>query len=247
MNKITIAVIVVIVLGFGGLITYTALNNNQHEAIDYTQYDAAKIIPADDNNGNIADHVRGKEDSPVVLVEYADFQCPGCASAIKTVNSIYKSYGDRVAFVFRHFPLNGHPNARSAAAASEAAAKQGYFWEMADTLYSNRASWVDETGSSRTEQYVELFAGIAPNGNIEQFRTDMNDEMVAKHISFDYDLGRNVSDVSATPSFYVNGKNVYIMDAKSQDELKQLVEDELNAALKENGMETGPAKTSLTK
>src|SRR3954468_22911130 len=78
-----------------------------------------------------ADHVRGSLRAPVVLVEYGDYECPYCHNAQPVVEEVRRRMGDRLAFVFRHFPLNSiHPNASFAARAAEAAGLQGKFWEM---------------------------------------------------------------------------------------------------------------------
>ena len=113
---------------------------------------------------------------------------------------LHRQYGDRVAFVFRNFPINGHQNARAASAACESAGFQGYFWDMLETLYSNRADWVDATGSKRTDIFTNLFKEIAPDGDVEKFRADLNDANIEKKINFDYGLGRNVDKVDGTPS-----------------------------------------------
>ena len=87
MNKFTVGAIVAILLAFGGLVVWSSINSGNKT--DYDKYDTAKIIPADDNNGNIGEHVRGKEDSSVVLVEYAELQCPGCATMMPKVSKLH--------------------------------------------------------------------------------------------------------------------------------------------------------------
>lgn len=241
MNKITVAVIVVILASFGGLVAWSSMNSN---AVDYGKYDATKIIAADSNNGEIGDHVRGKKDSPVVMVEYTDMQCSGCASALPTMKEIYDEYEDRVAFVFRNFPISGHQNARAAAAAAESAGMQGYYWEMIDALYTNQASWYSLTGAKRTEEFVSLFQQVVPDGDAEAFRTNMSDERIEKKISFDYALGSKVQKVNETPSFFVNGIAIKVGDAKTQDELKENIEKKLDEALSKNGLETGKKENS---
>ncbi len=85
------------------------------------------------------DHIRGAEDAPVTLVEYGDFECPYCGQAEQVIRELLASSGDDVRYVWRHLPLNDvHPNAQIAAEASEAAAAQGRFWEMHDTLLGHQ-------------------------------------------------------------------------------------------------------------
>ncbi|MEX1068649.1 MAG: thioredoxin domain-containing protein, partial [Patescibacteria group bacterium] len=74
-----------------------------------------------------SDWVKGDKDASVVLIEYSDLQCPACAAYAPLVNQILGEFGDRIAFVYRHFPLPSHKNAEPAALAAEAAGKQGKF------------------------------------------------------------------------------------------------------------------------
>jgi protein-disulfide isomerase len=241
MNKVTVVAIVVILALFGGLIAWSSISNHG-SGIDFSQYDSAKLIAGDDNNGGIADHVRGQtEDPKVIVVEYADLQCPGCASVMPHIHKLFEQYGDRVAFVYRNFPIGmGHPNARAAAAAAESAGFQDKYWEMVETIYANRAEWTGEVGDKRTQVFVDLFKEIAPEGDADKFRSDMSNPNIEKKVNFDYNLGREKDNVEATPGFYVNGKEVEIGDdIQTSEQLKDAVEAKINEALKEQGLETG--------
>lgn len=233
MNKFTVAIIILILGAFGALVAFTLNRPDPNEQPDYSEIDTSKIIEARDENGQIADHVRGNANSSVVVVEYADFQCPGCASMVPHLDAIYSKYQNDVAFVFRNFPISGHANARAASAAAEAAGRQGYFWEMYETLYTNRNSWVEKTGEARTNTLAELFAGVAKDGNVDQFRADLSDENIAKKIDFDYTLGKEYDKVAATPSIYVNGELVDITNVKTFDEVEKAVCDKIDAALEQ--------------
>lgn len=86
-----------------------------------------------------ADHSRGPENAPLTVVEYGDYQCPGCGQAYPIVKQIQKHFGKRLRFVFRNFPLNeSHPEAESAAETAEFAGARGKFWQMHDALYENQ-------------------------------------------------------------------------------------------------------------
>ncbi len=233
MNKSTIAVIILIVAAFGGAIVWSSIKTAQSsDTVDFSQYNASDIQEASDANGNIAEHVRGKTDSKVTLIEYADLQCPGCASAMTTVNSIYEEYGDRVAFVFRNFPIQGHQNARAASAAAESAGFQGYYWEMVTAMYANRSSWISASGTTRTEAFATIFQNAAPEGDVEKFKSDLSEARITKKIDFDYGLGKNNHKVTATPAFYVNGEAIDISSAGTQDDLKKQITDKLDEELK---------------
>jgi protein-disulfide isomerase len=240
MNKVTVVAIVVILALFGGLLAWSSISN-QGSAIDFSQYDSSKLIAGDDNNGGIADHMRGQIDNPkVIVVEYADLQCPGCASVMPHIHKLFEQYGDRVAFVYRNFPIAGHQNARAAAAAAESAGFQDKYWEMVETIYANRAEWMSEVGDKRTQVFMDLFKEIAPEGDVDKFRSDMGNPSIEKKVNFDYNLGREKDDVNATPAFYVNGKAVEIGDdIETSEQLKDAVEAKINEVLKELGLETG--------
>ena len=197
---------------FGGLFVFSSLNSDNK--IDYSKYDSHKIIEADENNGNIADHVRGKADSKVVVIEYADLQCPGCASMMPKMSSLHEEYGDRVAFVFRNYNLSYHQNARAASAAAEAAGLQGFFWEMLEAAYANQSDWeyISDT-AKRTDAFAGIFEqASAGKGDVEKFKSDLTSPAIQKKIDFDIGLGKRVDQISATPSVFVNGEAVEIDD-----------------------------------
>lgn len=98
--------------------------------------------------------VKGNRDAKVVIYEYSDFECPWCAEERLVLAGIEKAYGNKVAIVFRHFPLDLHPNARSAGMAAICAQEQGKFWQYHDKLFAdqdhlsdaNYLKWANEIG-----------------------------------------------------------------------------------------------------
>lgn len=107
----------------------------------------ADARPVDDT-----DHIRGNVDAPITIIEYSDFECPFCGRFHPTMNQVVAN-NDDVNWVYRHFPLSSiHPNAQKAAEASECAADQGKFWEMADEMIENQAA-----GLSRAQ--LSTYAG----------------------------------------------------------------------------------------
>jgi protein-disulfide isomerase len=81
-----------------------------------------------------SDHFQGNENAKVVLVEYGDYQCPHCGHAYPILKEVQKHFGENLKFVFRNFPLeNIHAFALPAAIATEAASKQGKYWEIKTT------------------------------------------------------------------------------------------------------------------
>ena len=129
------------------------------------------------------DHVRGPEDAPVTLVKYGDYECPYCGELHPTLKELQERAGERVRFVFRHFPLDSvHPRARRAALAAEAAASQGRFWEMHDLLYENQ----DELGDEDLRRHAATL-GL----DLRRFEEDR--------------LGGERAGVGGTPALFVNG------------------------------------------
>ena len=85
------------------------------------------------------DHIRGPADAPVTLLEYGDYECAFCAAAHRIVATIEAALGNKLRFVFRHFPLTSvHPHAQLAAEAAEAAGAQNEFWAMHGILFRNQ-------------------------------------------------------------------------------------------------------------
>ncbi len=88
---------------------------------------------------NEKDHILGQINAPVTFVEYGDYQCPLCRLSHPIIKQLRKELGEKLCFVFRHFPLKqSHPDAFPLAQASEAAARQNKFWEMHEALFEKQ-------------------------------------------------------------------------------------------------------------
>ena len=140
------------------------------------------------------DHVRGNPDAPATLLEYGDFQCPYCEDAFSTVEEVRRRLGDRVRFVFRHFPLaEKHPRALLAAQAAEAAGAQGRFWEMHDRLFRARRR-LEPDDLRRYAQELGL--------DLERFDAELAGEVHLQRVLEQRASGER-SGVTATPAFFV--------------------------------------------
>ncbi|MEI6346294.1 MAG: thioredoxin domain-containing protein [bacterium] len=148
-----------------------------------------------------ADWILGNPNASTTLVEYGDFQCPACGVFSSVVNSIQKELGPNLRVIFRHFPLQQHANARTAAQAAEAAGKQGKFWEMHDMIYEHQRDWSEK---SKTDA-IAVFAGYAQKLklNIDTFGKDMNDGKLVDKIEASFDQGVSFG-VDSTPTFFLN-------------------------------------------
>ena len=169
------------------------------------------------------DWVRGSASSTVTLTEYGDFQCPACGAYEPLVQSVEAAYGTRVRFIFRHFPLQQHPNARPAAMASEAAGAQGKFWEMHDLLYAKQHDWEN---SDNPEAIFITYAETLKL-NINTFKDSLNSKVLARKISDSYDYGV-LFNVDGTPAFFLN--DTRIENPANLDGFKTLIDAALNAS-----------------
>ncbi len=145
---------------------------------------------------NDSDHIKGKENAPITLVEYGDFECPYCRQAYSIVEEIQKIKRNGLRVIFRNFPLSEvHPHALHAAYAAEASAKQGKFWEMHYLLFENQEALEDQK-----------LIGYAKDLNLDsqQFKKDMRSEEVARKVKDDFMNGVR-SGVNGTPTFFING------------------------------------------
>ena len=145
------------------------------------------------------DHIRGPEESMVTLVEYGDFECPYCGMAEPVVRELLRDYGE-IRYVWRHLPLTDvHPNAQMAAEAAEAAARQGAFWEMHDLLLDHQ----DALHPRDLVRYADSL-GL----DTEKFIADLHKHAGRGHVEEDLESA-DLSNVSGTPTFFVNGKRHY--------------------------------------
>jgi Na+/H+ antiporter NhaA len=153
------------------------------------------VVPVDEER----DHIRGPAKAPVTVVEYGDFECPYCGLAEPSVRELLSDFGD-VRYVWRHLPLTDvHPHAQLAAEATEAAAKQGAFWELHDQLLEHQGALTvrDLTGYATS-------LGL----DIERFTADLRKNAGAARVAEDTDSA-DLSGVSGTPTFFVNGMRHY--------------------------------------
>ena len=143
--------------------------------------------------GDPTDHRRGGGGRQLVV--YGDFECPYTAAAMRGIGALLESGGE-FELVFRHFPLRSiHPHAEAAAAASEAAARQGRFWEMHDVLFRNQRH-LEPVDLRRYAERLGL--------DVVRFESDLVDAAVAARIERDIDSGER-SGVDGTPSLFIDG------------------------------------------
>jgi protein-disulfide isomerase len=165
----------------------------------------------------------GPEGAPVVLEEFGDYQCAACKQVFPDVEAIKREYGDRLRFVFRHYPITSmHPHALVAAHAAEAAGQQGKFWEMHRALYERQQVW------SRTPDPRPLFESYAREAglDVERFRRDIGGPEADARLVADHARARSLN-VESTPTFFLNGRKLPPTPAFGR-ELRAQIERELN-------------------
>ncbi|OGF63404.1 hypothetical protein A2926_03960 [Candidatus Giovannonibacteria bacterium RIFCSPLOWO2_01_FULL_44_40] len=159
---------------------------------------------------------KGNKNAQIVLIEYSDFQCPACAIYYPLVNKLSEELGDKISFVYRHFPLKQHQNAEPAAWAAEAAGRQGKFWEMHDLIFENQKIWSDQKNAE------ELFIKYAEALSLDmaKFKEDVGSKEINEKVESDYQSGLRAG-VDSTPTFFLNGKR--IQNSQNYEEFKNAV------------------------
>ncbi|HWX86732.1 MAG TPA: Na+/H+ antiporter NhaA [Solirubrobacteraceae bacterium] len=156
-----------------------------------------EILDLADDIDPARDHVRGAKEAPVTLLEYGDYECPYCGQAEVVIRELLDSFGDELRYVWRHLPLNDvHPHAQMAAEAAEAAASQGDFWAMHDTLLAHQ----NELSLPALRDDAERL-GL----DVERFWEDLRRRAHAPRIDQDVATA-DASDVAGTPTFFINGR-----------------------------------------
>ncbi len=139
---------------------------------------------------------KGPANAPVLIVEFADFECPFCGAVKPVIDSLFEKFPGKVRLVFKNFPLSMHQNAEKAARAAVAAQKQGKFWEMHGLLFENQTA----LDPPNLEKLAEK-AGL----NLSQFREDFASLATVDAVARDRKQGESL-DLEGTPSIFINGR-----------------------------------------
>jgi predicted DsbA family dithiol-disulfide isomerase len=159
--------------------------------------------------------VRGNPAAPVTVVEFSDFECPYCGRARPTVFRVLQTYGDKVRWVFRHFPLDFHSEARKAGEAAVCAGDQGHFWEMHDRLFAHQGQL----------DVPDLKAHAAALGlDTAAFDQCLDSGRHAARVEADSEEGARLG-VSGTPAFFIDGRP--LVGAQPFDSFAEIIDDEL--------------------
>ena len=169
----------------------------------------------------------GSPTATVTIEEFADFQCPTCASVHPVMSEIKSAYGSRIRFIFRNFPLSipQHDKAYEAAVAAEAAGMQGKFWEMQNLLFQNQKNWTADPNYKQTWKGYASTIGL----DVEKWENDRIGLVAKNRVDADLTRGKGAG-VSSTPTIFINNTEVPFDQIRSASSLRQIIDAELAKA-----------------
>jgi protein-disulfide isomerase len=193
---------------------------------------APAAAPAQPTIGDIRevtseDHIRGAQNAKVTIIEYSDFECPFCKRFHPTMQQLVDEYPNDVRWVYRHFPLEQlHSKAPKQAEATECAAEQGKFWEMADKIFE-----VTPANNGLDMAKLPTYAKDAGVPDIPKFQECLDSGKYVQHVQDD------IADAQAaggrgTPYSVVltaDGKKLPLSGAQPYSSVKQLVDEALGS------------------
>ncbi len=168
----------------------------------------------------------GKKDAAITVVEYSDFQCGYCSRAHGTVEQIRKAYGDKVKFIYKHFPVTGAPMSKPAARYFEALSmmypeKPEKAYQFHDLIFKNQGA-VQSKGDAALKSFLTTVVGAKSVATVLKMAS--SDE-VTKRIETDSKQARDLG-IQGTPAFAVNG--VVVKGARPFEYFKGIIDRQLN-------------------
>ncbi len=207
------SVVVIVIASIWGLV----LLANSEKPSSQVVSNLPKVEKSDIATGSATQNT-----AKVTLIEYADFQCPACASYHPLVKQLLSDFEGEIYFVYRFFPLTQiHQNAFLASQVALASHNQGKFWEMHDILFENQSSWANS--SKAKDIFIEYAKRL--NLDIAKLDTDITAASTKDFINKQLNQGIGIG-VNATPTFFID--NVKIKNPRSYDDFKNLIQDALN-------------------
>lgn len=197
-------------------------------------------IPANAPIGAQPPNLLGSASAPVTVEEFADFQCPTCASIHPIMKDVQAAFGSRIKFIYRNYPLTQiHKNSYNAAVAAEAAGLQdkNKFWEMQNLLFTNQAVWSNLADPQPTFKEYAGKIGL----DIARWENDMLG-MPAK-ARVDADLARaRALNITSTPTVFINGQAATQAQLNFEG-IKGLIDAELQKAPAQTAPPAAPASS----
>lgn len=180
----------------------------------------------------------GSPSATVTVEEFADYQCPTCATVHPKMQEITKLYGNRIKFVYRSFPLvQIHPHAYDAAVAAEAAGLQGKFWEMQNQLFPNQQEWATSPDARKVFEGYAQKIGL----DVAKYQNDVLGLAAKARVDADLQRGRAIG-INGTPSIYINGKSLPF-EQFTVEAMQKAIDAEMQ---KPSGQTSGQASNQAT-
>lgn len=157
--------------------------------------EAKKVPPVTDS-----DRINGSKDADILMIEYSDFECPYCEKFHPTANQAMDEYGDKIAWVYRHYPLSFHPRALPAANASECVyhlAGNDAFWKFVNTVFGNQEKYLPDDGLAE--------AAVASGANKSDFQSCFSSSKYQNDIDNMQTAGTNAG-ITGTPGIFIINK-----------------------------------------
>ncbi|MEO1622049.1 MAG: thioredoxin domain-containing protein, partial [Cyanobacteria bacterium J06632_3] len=169
----------------------------QYEKKEKAQQSLLKEVAANPKDFIAASPASSDLADKLTLIEFSDFQCPYCARAHQILSDFTEQHSDQVALVYKHYPLDAHPQALAAAKAAWAAQQQNQFWNYHNELFKQQAELGDP-----------LFVSIAQalNLDLEKFNQDRNSADAEAAVASDIQLADKLG-IDGTP-YFVMGNQV---------------------------------------
>lgn len=168
---------------------------------------------------------KGPKDAKVTIVEYSDFQCPFCTRGYTTIETqVLKEYGDKVRFVYKHFPLGFHKWAEPGAVAVECAADQNAdaYWKLYAYLFENQKDINPQNLKDKSKEV------LAPTKiDMAKWEACFDGNKTVERVRADMEEGQSVG-VTGTPGFIINGR--LVSGAQPFERFKAIIDDELARA-----------------
>lgn len=240
-NAKILVILLVIASYFLGTLTtkvsYLEKNASSSKSVAGTQSQPSIQTPPDKQQstgkakpiGN-SDHIRGNKDAKITLLEFSDLECPFCQRFHPTMQDAMKTYGDKVRWVYRHFPLSFHANAQKEAEASECVAELGgndAFWTYLDKIF-------ERTTANGTGFALDKLGPLAAEIGVDQaqFQSCLDSAKFEKLVK-DQMADGTKAGVSGTPSTFVinsKGESQLVVGAQPIDALKTVIDKYLAEA-----------------
>jgi protein-disulfide isomerase len=222
---IGVGLVIMMILFFGAGILFESVRKTDNKVLsEEVVTDQPETAPTQDLSlipeVNAKEYVRGSKNAEITVIEYSDYECPFCKSFHPTMEQVLEEYGDKVAWVYRHYPLPFHPKAQKTAEAAECVGELGggeAFWEMSDLMF-------EKMPDLELSELGDLAASVGVDKN--KFETCLNSDKYADKVSADMNSGA-AAGIQGTPGGVIIGKNgqrEFIPGALPFEQVKQLID-----------------------